>query len=320
MKDFWKTSESMVGIYMITNKINDKKYIGQSKNVFKRWYQHYEESILNRDCDNSILHSAIRIYGIENFEFSIVELCEISELDEREIFYISLYETNVKDGGYNIANGGAVPDNVGENNSSSKLSENDIYYIREMYNNKKTKKEVYNEFSNVISMSTFSDIWNGRTWQHIHMDVYTDENKQYQKNNFDRITSHPRKVSNEDVLKIRNLYNEGVLSKFEIYNMFSYINQNTFNDIWFNRTFKHIQSDITNKRKKNIRPTINQYGHKNPSAIFSKEDIILIRNRRDCGEDMVKVYEDYKHLCVKQTFKNIWENKTYKNANNNREE
>lgn len=312
--DFWKASEAMVGIYMIVNKLNNKKYIGQSRNIFKRWYEHYNEAIKDRDNDNSVLHAAIRVDGIENFEFHIIELCEVAELDEREKFYISLYETSIKNGGYNIADGGHVPDNVGEKNSSSKLTEKDVYYIREMYKNRKTKKEVYDEFSNIISINTFSDVWIGKTWKHIHMDVYTDENKQYQKNNFDRVTKHAKVVSNEDVLKIRDLYNEGMLPKSEIYNMFSYINHNTFNDIWFNRTFKYIQSNIPNKRKKSIRAPIDQYGYKNPSAKFSKEDIVKIRTRRDCGEIMTKVYEDYKHLCTIQAFRNVWKNKTYQNV------
>ena len=184
MGNFFKTSEQMSGIYMITNKLNNKKYIGQSKHIFKRWYEHYCESIQNRENDKSIIHQAIQSDGIENFIFSIIELCEIRELNEREKFYISFYETSVINGGYNIASGGNVVDNVGENNPSSKLTEADVYYIREMYKNKKTKKEVYNQFSNKISIHTFSDVWKGNTWKHIHMDVYTEENKMYQKNNF----------------------------------------------------------------------------------------------------------------------------------------
>lgn len=320
MNNFWKTSETMVGIYVITNKLNDKKYIGQSKNIFKRWYQHYYESIKNQDNDNSVFHSAIRRYGIENFEFGILELCEITELDDREKFYISLYETNTRRFGYNIAEGGFSLDNIGENNSSSKLTEKDVYLIRDMYGNKVTKKEAYAKFSDIISMSTFSDVWNGKTWKHIHMDVYTEENKKYQKNNFDRISNHYRVVSDEDVLKIKNLYNEGILSKSEVYDMFSYINHNTFNDIWFNHTFQHIQSDIENQRNKIIRTPVDQCGCNNPSAKFSETDVITIRNRKNNGEQMTDVYNDYKEICKKQTFKKLWDNKTYQNIILNKEE
>ena len=99
-----------------------------------------------------------------------------------------------------------------------------------------------------------------------------------------------------------------------------HINHNTFNDIWYNNTFKNIQSDKQNKRQNKIIRKTNQYGHNNPSSVFTKDDVIKIRTRRDCGESMNEVYEDYKHLCTKPTFSKMWRDKTYQNILLNKEE
>lgn len=97
----------LCGIYMITNEINGKKYIGQSVDIEKRWESHkYKSAIESR---NYYLYNAIKKYGIENFTFSIVELCDRTELNDKEIYYISKYNTYVynKDScGYNMTVGG----------------------------------------------------------------------------------------------------------------------------------------------------------------------------------------------------------------------
>lgn len=73
------------GIYMIKNKINGFSYIGQAKDIDRRWDRHKYDALHNVD---TYLYRAIRKYGISNFEFSIVEFCDVEELDAKEIFYI----------------------------------------------------------------------------------------------------------------------------------------------------------------------------------------------------------------------------------------
>lgn len=76
----------MIGIYKITNRINQKSYIGQSVDISRRWAEH---RILTRD-ETLSLKRAFKKYGIENFDFDVLELCSEEKLDEREIYYISL--------------------------------------------------------------------------------------------------------------------------------------------------------------------------------------------------------------------------------------
>ena len=93
------------GIYAIQNNINGKLYIGQSNNISYRWYCEKHGAV------NRILKDDFAKYGLENFNFYIIELCPVELLSEREIFYISLYHTTNKDFGYNISAGGAFNKN-----------------------------------------------------------------------------------------------------------------------------------------------------------------------------------------------------------------
>lgn len=64
----------MYQIYKITNKINNKIYIGSSIDVERRWRQHKQTAINpNAHHYNYPLMKAFREFGIENFIFEIIE-------------------------------------------------------------------------------------------------------------------------------------------------------------------------------------------------------------------------------------------------------
>lgn len=86
-------------IYKITNKVNNKSYIGQTRYTIEfRWKQHQHKK------DNTYFHNAIHKYGIENFSIEILEKCNIEDLNSKEIFYIAKYDTF--NNGYNLTIGG----------------------------------------------------------------------------------------------------------------------------------------------------------------------------------------------------------------------
>lgn len=84
---------NICGIYKIENKVNGKVYIGQSVNIPTRWRHHcavaHNPSAAGYDYP---LYKAIRKYGLENFDFSVLEYCELNELDEKEKFCIQKYD------------------------------------------------------------------------------------------------------------------------------------------------------------------------------------------------------------------------------------
>lgn len=88
-------------IYVITNTINNKQYVGQSLNSQKRFYQHCKES------SDTLISRAIKKYGAENFTLEVLEE-QIPNYNEREIYWIQKLNTQ-KPNGYNLTPGGEDP-------------------------------------------------------------------------------------------------------------------------------------------------------------------------------------------------------------------
>lgn len=96
-----KNLKNQVGIYSITNKINGKVYIGQSKDIGGRMLEHIRDLESNRHV-NWHLQRAYNKYGLENFEFNVVEMCDERKLTDRENYYIDKFKTLNKHKGYNL--------------------------------------------------------------------------------------------------------------------------------------------------------------------------------------------------------------------------
>lgn len=93
-------------IYVIENKINNKKYVGQTTNPTKRWKKHKIDDVKN---PNLIIGKAFIKYGIENFTFSIIEECPDDMISEKEQYWINKLNTYCKNKnslGYNMTKGG----------------------------------------------------------------------------------------------------------------------------------------------------------------------------------------------------------------------
>lgn len=89
------------GIYRITNKVNNKVYIGKSKSIYSRWQSH-KCSLDNNYSVNDYLQNAWNKYGKENFIFEIIEECDINLLHDKECFWINYYDSCKSSNGYNI--------------------------------------------------------------------------------------------------------------------------------------------------------------------------------------------------------------------------
>ena len=88
------------GIYKITNLQNKMCYIGQSANIAERWRQHIKRGVGADTATRNKLYTAMKVYGVENFTFEIVEECERSLLNERESYWQDYFKA--KEFGYSI--------------------------------------------------------------------------------------------------------------------------------------------------------------------------------------------------------------------------
>ena len=89
-------------IYLITNNINNKKYVGQTiGSIQERWNQHLRAT---RDKGSRHLYDAIKKYGYQSFSIQALEEVSNDQLNERECYWISYY--NSFENGYNMTSGG----------------------------------------------------------------------------------------------------------------------------------------------------------------------------------------------------------------------
>lgn len=94
-----------IGIYKITNKINNKVYIGQTINYKKRSKRHFSY-LLRNSHHNLYLQRSYNKYGKDAFSIEMIKECEISELDQLEKDYILKYNSIDREYGYNLMDGG----------------------------------------------------------------------------------------------------------------------------------------------------------------------------------------------------------------------
>lgn len=122
LKDFPKNP----GIYKFINKFNGKIYIGESLNMKKRMFGYFYN--YQKRTDQRI-YRAMRKYGLDGFDCYIVETFPINTkkqiLIEREKFWISFYNSNNKEVGYNLCSHGL-------NNSGLKRSEDSKKRMKEV--------------------------------------------------------------------------------------------------------------------------------------------------------------------------------------------
>ncbi len=110
-------------IYKITNKINNKVYIGQTiKDINLRWQRHCSDALSGRT--NTKFAKAIRKYNKENFIIEqIDDASNKEELNRKEIYWIKYYNSIIE--GYNSVDGG------GDSNTYKYKTEEEMEIIKE---------------------------------------------------------------------------------------------------------------------------------------------------------------------------------------------
>ncbi len=93
-------------LYIITNAVNDKKYIGQTTNIAKRFSDHRRAFYKNKP--SQAIHFAFLKYGIDNFKFEIIASCKSQDdANYLETELVKQYNTYIQfNTGYNVTYGG----------------------------------------------------------------------------------------------------------------------------------------------------------------------------------------------------------------------
>lgn len=151
-------------IYIIKNDINDKVYIGQSKNPAKRWLNH----LYNAKYEYKIgkikqkLHEDMAILGYEHFHYEILE-SQIENFDERERYWIKYYNS-VDPNGYNVSRGGQGDNpNLDSYNAIFKTEEELNKCIEEISSSKKTFENIAKKYG--CSAEVISTINSGKRYK-----------------------------------------------------------------------------------------------------------------------------------------------------------
>lgn len=96
-------TSTVTGIYKITNIITGECYIGQAADIATRWSEHAKCGLGIDTPAGNKLYKAMQEYGLQSFSWELLEKCDRAELNEKERYYISLYDS--VNYGYNILKG-----------------------------------------------------------------------------------------------------------------------------------------------------------------------------------------------------------------------
>ena len=160
----WSVNNIYSGVYKITFP-NNKVYIGISNNIYRRMLEH------NSDFRNNLpIEKAIQKYG-KITEFVILEEINPNNRElmrEREKFWISVFNSNKKEFGYNISEGGDGAD-IGSNNHQAKLTEEQYQQVyKDLIDNKLSLQEIADKYE--MHLSSISYLNNGHTYFHSTID------------------------------------------------------------------------------------------------------------------------------------------------------
>lgn len=199
------------GIYVITNEINQKIYVGQSNNIKRRIQEHCRSAQPDKYSMKSLrdtttpIHRAMQKYGIDNFSINILEECDIKQLDQKEQFWVEKLNSNNLDIGYNLTIGGQKSfSKKGEQHSQAKLSQVQVAQIKKLLIETDLSYEIIASQFNV-SKANICAINRGNIWKDLN-EVYPLRKE------FNTIAGEQHQntiISDCEVMEMRLLYSQG---------------------------------------------------------------------------------------------------------------
>lgn len=149
-------------IYKYENKINHKIYIGQTNDVNRRFKEH----LSSKSFRTSLIEKAIQKYGIDNFDFTVLEWTE--NYNEQEKYWIEFYNC-YKPYGYNICEGGGyLPNQQKEKHSNCSISEKIARQIqKDLMNFNIPRRQIVKKYH--VSVNLVESINSGHTWNYYNL-------------------------------------------------------------------------------------------------------------------------------------------------------
>lgn len=212
------------GIYLITNTINNKKYVGQSWDIVQRWINH-KSSLRGGYHGNVHLQNSWNKYGEENFTFSILSQCKTQdELDELEIKYIKHFDSANQQFGYNDELGGCGAGKKSEDAKKhlslvkrgilASLSKDDVRHIKMAIFLGIDRKEIYEQFN--TNRAVITAICVGQTYSYIlpELTTYTKNIGEYYRNirKEEILSAYDKVGSISEVVKLLG-YSQSIVEK-----------------------------------------------------------------------------------------------------------
>lgn len=297
------------GLYLVKNKQNGACYVGQAINIYKRFNNHHIYDYLNPNncCYNTKFYKALRKYGLENFEVSVLELCDSEELDAKEIEYIKQYDSyyhgyNSTEGGQNWSSNIHSPEVEAkrkatleehkslqsENHPRAKLTNEQVWDIRQRYKDGEGLDSIYQDFKDLYSSkAVFGRIVRGQTYQSVG-NIPSKEDK----------IKAGKFFTPEQIIAIRNAYYVEDKTQTSIAKLYN-TDVSTIKQIVHRESYKEVKDNIPNlKQRKQYRLT--------------PEQVVEIRQKSDQGKSVIELAKEY-HIgesairkCInRQTYKNI---------------
>ena len=273
----------MIGIYKIIDlRSNKTLYVGQSVNIERRWTEH-----CNKDLT---IDKYIQTNGIKNFTYEIIEECPLDKLEEREIYWTIKLNT-LAPNGFNNCLGTLVNNSIGENNSNTELTDEQVIQIRK-FNTNLTINEGWKTYKNLLSFDAYSKIIRGETWTHLPIFGYNTESRHERKR---------AKLTEQDVVDIRKRFTNGE-KIYDIMKIYDFVTSITIRRIINYQTWKNIDTPENREFKNN----------KFPASKLTVDNVKDIRQRFDAGESIAKIALDFP-VVSSSTISNVAKRKTWKN-------
>ena len=222
-------------VYCYTNQINNKKYIGQTKNPNQRYNAHKSNHQNPEHTEyDSLFHRALRKYGWDNFFYEVLaETEDIDLANELEIFYINFYNT-IRPNGYNILEGGKNASRPMAEITKEKLrwahgklTQDEVIFLRLAYANHESPKQIYDQyFKERLAYTSFLNIWSGRRYATVMPEVIQ--------------TGRKTKLTENQVIEIKQQLKEHHGSYNTIAKQYG-VTRGAIEAIDLGKTWKHVQ-------------------------------------------------------------------------------